>query len=96
MRQTTKRPEAIEAGVAKLVGINRESIINSVEVLLKDAVEYRRMASHANPFWEGKASERTVSFLANEWKLKAKSSKVPIFWLYFQSNLKERIDKLKN
>lgn len=63
MRQTTERPEAIEAGVAKLVGTNRESIINSVEVLLQDAREYRKMASHKNPFGDGKASERIVNIL---------------------------------
>ena len=63
MRQTTERPEAIEAGVAKLVGTAREAIINSVEVLLADAQEYRRMASHKNPFGDGKASERIVNIL---------------------------------
>jgi UDP-N-acetylglucosamine 2-epimerase (non-hydrolysing) len=63
MRQTTERPEAIEAGVAKLVGTARESIINSVEALLEDSKEYHKMASHKNPFGDGKASERIVNIL---------------------------------
>jgi UDP-N-acetylglucosamine 2-epimerase (non-hydrolysing) len=63
MRQTTERPEAIEAGVAKLVGTTRESIINSVGLLLGDTKEYRKMASCANPFGDGKASERIVNIL---------------------------------
>ena len=63
MRQTTERPEAIDAGVAKLVGTTRESIINSVEELLGDSKEYRGMASQTNPFGDGKASERIVNIL---------------------------------
>jgi UDP-N-acetylglucosamine 2-epimerase (non-hydrolysing) len=63
MRQTTERPEAIDAGVAKIVGTARESIINSVELLLGDTKEYRKMASHKNPFGDGKASERIVNIL---------------------------------
>ena len=63
MRETTERPEAIEAGVAKLVGTAQGSIINSVEVLLKDSKEYHRMASQTNPFGDGKASERIVNIL---------------------------------
>jgi len=76
MRETTERPEAVDAGVAKLVGTARESIINSVELLLGDAKEYRRMASHKNPFGDGKASERIVDILlGQQMKLKAKGSK---------------------
>ena len=63
MRETTERPEAIEAGVAKLVGTAQGSIINSVEVLLKDSKEYHRMASQTNPFGDGKAAERIVNIL---------------------------------
>jgi UDP-N-acetylglucosamine 2-epimerase (non-hydrolysing) len=69
MRQTTERPEAIEAGVAKLVRTTRESIINSVEVLLADDQEYRGMASQTNPFGDGKASERIVNILLGQQKV---------------------------
>jgi UDP-N-acetylglucosamine 2-epimerase (non-hydrolysing) len=63
MRNATERPEAVEAGVAKLVGTARESMINSVEELLGDSKEYRGMASQTNPFGDGKASERIVNIL---------------------------------
>jgi len=63
MRNATERPEAVEAGVAKLVGTARESMINSVEELLGDSKEYRGMASPTNPFGDGKASERIVNIL---------------------------------
>jgi UDP-N-acetylglucosamine 2-epimerase (non-hydrolysing) len=63
MRNATERPEAVETGVAKLVGTARESIINSVEELLGDSKEYRGMASQTNPFGDGKASERIVNIL---------------------------------
>jgi len=63
MRQTTERPEAIEAGVAKLVGTSRDSIIKSTEELLQHSNEYNRMASRSNPFGDGRASERIVNIL---------------------------------
>ena len=63
MRQETERPEAIEAGVAKLVGTNRESIIRAVHILLEDEDEYNTMTSIANPFGDGRASERIVNIL---------------------------------
>ncbi len=63
MRNTTERPEAVEAGVAKLVGTARESIINAVEKLLEDSEEYSKMTSSSNPFGDGKASERIVNIL---------------------------------
>ena len=63
MRNTTERPEAVDAGVAKLVGTARESIINAVEKLLEDSEEYSKMTSSSNPFGDGKASERIVNIL---------------------------------
>ena len=63
MRHTTERPEAVEGGVAKLVGTTQESIVNSVEVLLGDTKEYHKMVSQSNPFGDGKASERIVNIL---------------------------------
>jgi UDP-N-acetylglucosamine 2-epimerase (non-hydrolysing) len=66
MRGTTERPEAIEAGVARLVGTNPEIIINSVQVLLEDENEYQKMAKPSNPFGDGKASERIVNILLGQ------------------------------
>jgi UDP-N-acetylglucosamine 2-epimerase (non-hydrolysing) len=66
MRRTTERPEAIEAGVAKLVGTTQESIVRAVEVLLENGDEYRKMTLHRNPFGDGKASERIVNILLGQ------------------------------
>jgi UDP-N-acetylglucosamine 2-epimerase (non-hydrolysing) len=63
MRETTERPEAIEAGVAKLVGTNPDAITDVVQELLDDSTEYQRMSKPSNPFGDGKASERIVNIL---------------------------------
>jgi UDP-N-acetylglucosamine 2-epimerase (non-hydrolysing) len=64
LRDTTERPEAIEAGVARLVGTNPELIVHSVARLLDDAVAYAEMAHPENPFGDGRASRRIVRALA--------------------------------
>jgi UDP-N-acetylglucosamine 2-epimerase len=62
-RDTTERPEAIEAGTARLVGTGTESLLESASELLDDAAAYRRMAQAKNPFGDGKASERIIARL---------------------------------
>jgi UDP-N-acetylglucosamine 2-epimerase (non-hydrolysing) len=59
-RETTERPEAIEAGVAKLVGTNPVRIYDSVAKLFDDADEYATMARTANPFGDGTAAEQIL------------------------------------
>jgi len=61
MRDTTERQEAIEAGTACLVGTSRERIVQGTLRLLDDPAAYRAMASAANPFGDGRASERIVT-----------------------------------
>lgn len=63
MRDTTERPEAVEAGTAKLVGTDRGRIVMEATRLLEDAAAYRAMAQAHNPYGDGKASERIVDFL---------------------------------
>jgi UDP-N-acetylglucosamine 2-epimerase (non-hydrolysing) len=63
MRDTTERPEAIEAGTVLLVGTNREKIEQGVSMLLDDADCYRRMSEAVNPYGDGKACERIVNKL---------------------------------
>lgn len=63
MRETTERPEAIEAGVAKLVGTDRESIVREATRLLRDPVAHAEMATGANPYGDGKAAKRIVDIL---------------------------------
>ena len=63
MRNTTERPEAVEAGTVKLVGTDTEMIVESVNLLLKDRQAYNRMAQAHNPYGDGKACERIVERL---------------------------------
>lgn len=64
MRDTTERPEAIEAGTARLVGTNRETIVASVAELITDPDAYNNMAHAANPFGDGHAAEHIADFIA--------------------------------
>lgn len=64
MRDTTERPEAVEAGTVLLVGTNREKIEQGVSMLLDDADCYRRMSEAVNPYGDGLACERIVKKLS--------------------------------
>lgn len=63
MRDTTERPEALEAGTVKLVGTDREKIFNEVSTLLDDATAYARMSQAVNPYGDGLACSRIVERL---------------------------------
>ncbi|KAA6312171.1 UDP-N-acetylglucosamine 2-epimerase [termite gut metagenome] len=63
MRDTTERPEAVEAGTVKLVGTDAEAIVGNVELLLSDKLLYNKMAQAHNPYGDGKACERIVNTL---------------------------------
>ncbi len=58
MRDTTERPEAVEAGTVKLVGTDTHSIVSSVEQLLSDSTRYQEMSIARNPYGDGKSSGR--------------------------------------
>ncbi|KKK35166.1 UDP-N-acetylglucosamine 2-epimerase [Salinicoccus sediminis] len=58
LRDTTERPEGVEAGTLKLAGIQKENIYNLTKKLLTDDAMYEKMASAANPYGDGRASER--------------------------------------
>jgi len=60
MRDTTERPEAVEAGTVKLVGTDRRMIVDEVSTLLTDEKTYTAMANAVNPYGDGKACERIV------------------------------------
>ena len=60
LRDTTERPEGIEAGTLKLVGTNEVSIYQETKRLLIDGKEYMRMSKAVNPYGDGHASERIV------------------------------------
>ena len=63
MRDTTERPEAVEAGTVKLVGTNAEAIVSNVTALLQDKEMYKRMSETHNPYGDGQACERIMAAL---------------------------------
>ena len=63
LRTTTERPEAVEAGTAKLVGTNRSAIVGTAQRLLSDRMAYQEMATKANPYGDGKSAPRIVDIL---------------------------------
>lgn len=65
MRDTTERPEALEAGTVKLVGTDIKMIVQEVQKLLDDEALYLMMSRAHNPYGDGKASERIVASLKN-------------------------------
>ena len=67
LRKTTERPEAAEAGLARIIGTDRKAIVEHVEELLEDEQVHRQMATATNPYGDGLASERIVEVLRN-WK----------------------------
>ena len=64
MRDTTERPEALEAGTVRLVGTDYDKIVREVSALLDDEACYERMSRAVNPYGDGKACGRIVDFLA--------------------------------
>ena len=63
MRDTTERPEALEAGTVKLVGTDYNKIVSEVSALLDNQEYYDRMSKAVNPYGDGKACERIVQNL---------------------------------
>lgn len=70
MRDTTERPEGVEAGTVKLVGADASAIIENVDLLIRDNQAYQKMAQAKNPYGDGKAASRIAAavsrFLENE------------------------------
>ena len=60
MRETTERPEAVDAGTVKLVGTDPDKIIAETTVLLTDPTEYKKMSQAHNPYGDGKACPRII------------------------------------
>jgi UDP-N-acetylglucosamine 2-epimerase (non-hydrolysing) len=63
MRDTTERPEGIEAGTLKLVGTDEETVYSETKRLLEDPVAYELMARASNPYGDGKTSIRIADIL---------------------------------
>lgn len=65
MRDTTERPEAVDAGTVILVGTNKDKIVLEAQSLLKDTERYKLMSGLHNPYGDGTACERIVNFIKN-------------------------------
>ena len=63
MRDTTERPEALDAGTVKLVGTDYDKIVNEVSILLTNVTAYEKMSQAVNPYGDGFACERIISFI---------------------------------
>ncbi|MCW0223538.1 UDP-N-acetylglucosamine 2-epimerase (non-hydrolyzing) [Campylobacter lari] len=63
MRETTERPEVVEAGTVKLVGICKSSIIKAAQELIDDEDKYKKMSKASNPYGDGKACEKITEIL---------------------------------
>ena len=68
MRDTTERPEAVKAGTVKLVGTNKEKIIDEVSKLIEKKEEYKKMSQAYNPYGDGKSSKKIINFLKEKLK----------------------------
>ncbi len=66
MRDTTERPEAVNAGTVRLVGVNRAQIVAQVNLLLDDGDCYRAMSVAHNPYGDGQASQRIAAELSRQ------------------------------
>ena len=66
MRDTTERPEALEAGTVKLVGTDFNRIVGETSHLLDDAAHYERMSKAVNPYGDGHGCKRILTFLTGQ------------------------------
>ena len=65
MRDTTERPEGVDAGTLRLVGTDEETIYTSFKELLENSEEYNKMSHACNPYGDGHACKRIADVLEN-------------------------------
>jgi len=63
LRNETERPEAVEAGTARVIGVDEEVVYNSTNLLIRDESEYSKMSNAVNPYGDGKACDRIIECL---------------------------------
>jgi UDP-N-acetylglucosamine 2-epimerase (non-hydrolysing) len=74
LRETTERPEAVDAGTAKLVGTSPTEITAAASQLLSDTGAYKAMANAINPFGDGRSAERILEIVQNHFGLDTQTS----------------------
>lgn len=67
LRETTERPEGVDAGTLELVGTNEEKVFERARAILTDKALYQKMSTAANPYGDGKASERIVQAILHHY-----------------------------
>ena len=65
MRNTTERPEAVESGSVRLVGIDKENIVSQAQILLDNGKIYQEMSKARSPYGDGDACAKIVEFVKN-------------------------------
>jgi len=65
MRDVTERPEAVEAGTVKMVGIDKDKITDTINELLRNSILYQQMSNAHNPYGDGNACGRILEYLLN-------------------------------
>lgn len=68
MRENTERPEAVVAGTVKLIGTERQRLVDEVSLLLDSEAAYEAMANAVNPYGDGQAAERTIAAIKWKWQ----------------------------
>jgi len=68
IRKFTERPESVKAGISKLIGTGTGTIIKEVTLLLNNEDEYKKMIAVSNPYGDGRAAEKIINIIANEYK----------------------------
>ncbi|WOO89020.1 UDP-N-acetylglucosamine 2-epimerase (non-hydrolyzing) [Mollicutes bacterium LVI A0078] len=66
LRDTTERPEGVKAGTLRLVGTDKNSIIDAVELILENQIEYNKMSEASNPFGNGASSKQIIDIINDE------------------------------
>ena len=74
LREVTERPEVVEVGAGKVIGVNTQNIVDEVADLLTNQQRYRQMSSANNPFGDGHAARRIVDILAERLILPSKAN----------------------
>ena len=65
LRTETERPEAVDAGTVKVIGVEYENVYNEISHILNDKKEYDKMSNAVNPYGDGKACDRIIDFIEN-------------------------------